>query len=131
MKTKLILVRGLPGSGKSTLAKELSATNGYLHFEADDYFNEDGVYNFRPEAVPHAHSVCQDKTRTAIRSGKSVVVANTFCALRDMEVYFDMASAYNCDIEVITLEANYGSIHNISESTVERMRSKFQTYEGK
>jgi predicted kinase len=39
---ELFLLRGLPGSGKSTLAKSL----GGIRIEADQYFMEDGVYNF-------------------------------------------------------------------------------------
>ena len=47
----LILIRGLPGSGKSTLALRLMSSNGLTcaqHFEADQYFMEDGEYNFTP-----------------------------------------------------------------------------------
>ncbi len=45
-KTNLILIRGLPGSGKTTFAKELASTFGVKHYEADMFFEVDGVYKF-------------------------------------------------------------------------------------
>ena len=41
MKT-LYIVRGVPGSGKSTFAKSI----GGIHIEADQFFMENGKYNF-------------------------------------------------------------------------------------
>lgn len=40
---ELVLIRGLPGSGKSTMAKVLAQV-GYEHYEADMFFERDGVY---------------------------------------------------------------------------------------
>lgn len=45
-KPEIVLVRGLPGSGKSTLAKGMA---GYVHVEADMYFEVDGLYRYEPE----------------------------------------------------------------------------------
>lgn len=42
---ELLLIRGLPGSGKSTMAKEY-AKAGYVHCEADQFFEIDGQYRF-------------------------------------------------------------------------------------
>ncbi len=55
---ELVLIRGLPGSGKSTMAKDL-ATQGYLHFEADMYFELDGHYRYDASCIREAHSWCQ------------------------------------------------------------------------
>lgn len=42
---ELLLIRGLPGSGKTTMAKQY-AQIGYVHCEADQYFERDGEYRF-------------------------------------------------------------------------------------
>jgi shikimate kinase len=58
----LFIVRGLPGSGKSTIAKQLS----YNHFEADQYFERDGEYNFIPSEIGNAHQWCRHQVRNAM-----------------------------------------------------------------
>lgn len=74
---ELVLIRGLPGSGKSTYARRFYS--GYVHCEADHYFyDKDGVYRYNPDLIRQAHAACQKKAREALRSGKSVVVSNTF-----------------------------------------------------
>lgn len=56
VKSEIVLVRGLPGSGKSTLAKGMS---GYGHFEADMFFEVDGLYRYDPERARVAHTDCR------------------------------------------------------------------------
>jgi ABC-type phosphate/phosphonate transport system ATPase subunit len=80
---ELVLIRGLPGSGKSTMAKDL-ATQGYLHFEADMFFEVDGHYRYDASRIRDAHSWCQQMTRQALAKGLKVVVSNTFTQLREM-----------------------------------------------
>jgi len=50
------LIRGLPGSGKTTMAKKIE---GFEHFEADQYFEKDGSYEFDPSELNSAHEECQ------------------------------------------------------------------------
>lgn len=71
---QLILIRGLPGSGKSTRARGL-AMAGFLHFEADNFFERDGLYQYDASRIKDAHAWCQKMTREALADGKRVVAA--------------------------------------------------------
>lgn len=90
---ELVLIRGLPGNGKSTLAKEM-ANEGYLHFEADMFFEVDGRYRYDASKILDAHTWCQKMTRQAIARGEKVVVNNTFTQLREMEPYLAMSKDF-------------------------------------
>lgn len=125
---KLILVRGLPGSGKTTLAR-LIALGGYDHCEADQYFERDGEYQFDASKLADAHSYCQDATYAALRDGRSVVVSNTFSRLWEMDPYIQMAKECGATLHVITVEGQYCSIHNVPQSTIFKMRERWERYE--
>jgi len=49
----MIIARGVSGSGKSTLAKILG--KGGVVFSTDDYFYDEGNYNFDPKNLSIAH----------------------------------------------------------------------------
>lgn len=124
----LILVRGLPGSGKSTFAvKEFPK---FQHFETDMYFVKDGVYDFNPLKLKLAHEWCQKEVRKALTEGKDVVVSNTFSMQWEMDPYLDMADALGHNVKVYRLMNEYGSIHNVPEEAIERMRVRFQNIPG-
>jgi len=84
---ELVLIRGLPGSGKSTMALVLAQV-GYVHYEADMYFMQDGQYQYDSRQVRQAHQWCREQTLRALQAGKRVVVSNTFTRLQEMEPYF-------------------------------------------
>ena len=125
---KLLLVRGLPGSGKSTYAKSLK---DYFHVEADQYFvNKEGIYSFDGLKISDAHDWCQKQAALALEKGENVVVSNTFTQLWEMKPYFDMAETLKIPIQVIEMKNHYGSIHNIPERAMERMKSRWEEYDG-
>jgi predicted kinase len=123
----LILIRGLPGSGKSTLAKQMVMDNPDLwHFEADQYFTDKfGVYEFNVNNLSDAHEWCRQRTIDTLNSGESVVVSNTFTTAREMQPYFTIAKSIRKEPIVITLTAQYGNIHNVPETTLEKMKARF------
>ena len=88
-KSELVLIRGIPGSGKSTMASVLVMI-GYEHFEADMYFEVDGVYKYDSSRIREAHAWCQLMTQQALRRGSNVVVSNTFTQVREMAPYLEM-----------------------------------------
>lgn len=123
----LTLIRGLPGSGKSTLAKRLLTDND-KHFEADMYFvNSRGEYTFDPELLVDAHTWCQSSTNNALNTGYNVIVSNTFTTKREMQPYLDMAKDYDdVKVNIILMQGQFGSIHNIPQHTMVRMQERFE-----
>jgi predicted kinase len=123
---KLLLLRGLPGSGKSTLAKTM---DGYRHLEADMYFvSPSGEYKFDPAGIKNAHAWCQDSTRWYLERGENVVVSNTFTKVWEMQPYLDMAKRFRAHVEVRTCTGEYGSVHEVPEETLERMKANWEEY---
>lgn len=123
----LTLIRGLPGSGKTTLAKKIKTS---IHLEADMYMMQKGKYVFDRAKLGAAHTWCQDTTFIYLSNGYDVVVSNTFTKLKELVPYIEIAEQIGCDLIVYRLNNNYGSIHNIPEETIERMRQRFQAYPG-
>ena len=123
---ELFLIRGLPGSGKSTLAKRMAAAMNAMHFEADMFFTRsDGQYDFRPEALRSAHEWCQSQTRQALALGADVIVSNTFTQNWEMRPYLEMGAD---KVTVITCEGDYGNVHGVPASAIERMRDRWEFY---
>ena len=128
MKNKLTIIRGVPGSGKSTKARAIIAESAIPvdHFEADMYHMKDGVYNWKLENMKKAHSWCQNQTRNSLKSGKSVIVSNTFVKLWEMDVYLDMAKELGVEVDIITMKTQFQNVHNVPDDKVAEMRSRFE-----
>ena len=122
----LYLVRGLPGSGKTTLAHKLADQV----FSADDYFYEKGkgVYHFASEELPMAHSECRRKTASAMATGSTdIAVANTFSQAWEAADYFELAKVYGYRVSVVECQSQFGNIHGVPESSMERMRDRWES----
>lgn len=122
---KLILVRGLPGSGKSTYAREQAQHHGYTHVEADMYFENVNGGVFDPTLLRDAHAWCQHQVRYSLQYG-TVIVSNTFTQRWEMQPYIAMAQALGIDVEIITMTGDYGSIHNVPQATIDKMRQRWE-----
>ncbi len=124
---KLILVRGLPGSGKSTIA--IQNYPQFAHWESDMFFiKKNGEYIFDTRLIHVAHKWCLHKVETDLKSGKNVIVSNTFIARSDIKPYIELANKLNIEIEVITARGEYGSIHGVSEDIITKMKIRWQEY---
>lgn len=132
----LTLIRGLPGSGKSTYAKRMAnesyASCGYrlaapmIHLEADMYFTHNGEYKYVSENIPIAHNMCRIAVQGLLALNRSVIVSNTFTRIHEMEPYVNAANMNGCDITIVEMKGSYGSIHNVPEEAIQRMRNRWE-----
>lgn len=131
--TYLHIVRGLPGSAKTTTAKMLlchirAAGRECNHYEADMFFMKNGEYQFDINYICDAHDWCQDSTWNSLSAGVDCIVSNTFTTIREIRPYFEMAKELKIIPNVITCQSNFGSIHGVPSTTVEKMKTRF-TYD--
>jgi tRNA uridine 5-carbamoylmethylation protein Kti12 len=123
----LYLVRGLPGSGKSSFVRhQLHALTG--HFEADMYFrqNLEREYRFDASKLGEAHAWCQEQTRKSLNMACDTWVSNTFTTKKELKPYFQIAKETDSVIVVMTMNGNFGSIHNVPEDTINKMKARFE-----
>lgn len=128
---RLELVRGLPGSGKSTYAKQ-RVLDGFCHahYEADMFFmTEDGVYVFDPSKLYQAHKWCFESAKNDLEKGLNVVVSNTFTRKREIRPFFNLCIELDCELDILTLENSFGSIHDVDAKTMNKMRQRFVDHE--
>lgn len=127
-KPTLFLIRGCPGSGKSTFAwKLLSGRLVDRIFEADEYFVQNGVYQFDPTLLEQAHQQCKRNTWLALYEGISVAVSNTSCTEWEVESYQTIARETEANFVSIIVENrnNTKNIHGCPDAKVEQMKKKF------
>src|SRR5690606_9507862 len=125
----LYLLRGLPGSGKSTLAVALNiGLRGALWAEADSYFlDEDMNYTFDASKLTEAHKECQDRVRMGMGIGIDIIVSNTLTTEKELKPYLELAEEFGYRVVSLIVENRHGgkSVHDVPESTVEKMRKRF------
>jgi hypothetical protein len=128
----LYIIRGLPGSGKSTLAQKMLGEGKIdVYYESDMFFlDEKGEYHLDKEKWPEAHEWCEESVRNAIDEGKSVAVSNTFTRRFLILPYLCIARARDVKYEIIECKNSYGSIHNVPESEMTKMRAGWEELDG-
>ena len=133
MKTVVIL-RGISGSGKSTYTAKNHPTAFVA--SADNFFMQDGVYNFNPAKLGAAHARCAAAFEYALKHGDDeVVVDNTNTKLWEFKGYLDIAAKYGYDVKVVRLVvdpkiAAARNTHGVPAAKVQQMQDRFQDFEG-
>lgn len=127
MTPTLYIIRGLPGSGKSTYARK---TYPYLPlYEADDFFTNQSTYNWSYSFIKQAHKLCLLNATKELYHHNSVVVANTFTTIKEMQPYLDLEKTFPyIKIHVIEMLGKYKSIHNVPEKTLQHMADRWEQY---
>ena len=97
----LIITRGPSGSGKSHLAKELAEKyNVPIIFSSDDYFMQDGQYNFDAHKLGENHAKNQHRTEEAMKNGQRVIIVdNTNTKFWEMKNYVQLAQLYGYSVD--------------------------------
>ena len=137
---ELIIIRGIVGGGKSTFAGKLLeeiGQNKASHYEADNYFMENGVYKFDQSKLGAAHKRCFDLTESALKSGKTAIVSNTFTTQKELNPYLKLAEELSIPVRVyvvgkeLTLEElQKRCVHNVPKKTIENMIARWYNYPG-
>ncbi|XDV14939.1 hypothetical protein PO909_015103 [Leuciscus waleckii] len=89
----LVLLRGAPGSGKTTLAHAMVAQNpGGVVLSTDEYFIQNGQYQFEPNLLGEAHEWNHQRAKDAFEKGQSpIIIDNTNMQCWEMKPYVAMA----------------------------------------
>jgi predicted kinase len=123
---QLVILRGLPGSGKSTLAKQLVASHGFAHFEADVHFESTAGYHFDPARVSDAHAWVAREACAALQAGQRVVIANTNVRLWELSQPLGLALLLQVPYVVVECQGQWHNIHDVPEAVIETMRAKWE-----
>lgn len=117
---RLVLIRGLPGTGKTTRAIGY-LSDGYKHFETDQFFTVDGRYCFEGERLLEAHAWCIEQTKEALKAGEFVCVSNVFATIEDIKPYAELGVDYQ------VVEATYQgqSTHKLPMAVMHAMRASW------
>jgi hypothetical protein len=137
----VVIIRGIPGSGKSTLARKLVNSScgmwDYQHLETDNYWlRPDGYYDFNFNRLSEAHEWNLNEFKRAIRDKDPTIVSNTFVKLSTIVPYVKVAIEeflkfdHNPSILVVDCTGDYGSVHNVPQVTVDKMRKNFEDSAG-
>ena len=136
----MIFVRGAPGSGKTTAANDLQELGfGARVFETDEFWiRPNGFYDFNFKLLSAAHEWNHLRVSSCLFGNfheVTPIISNTSIPVKSMKDYImtglEMQNIYNpgnkLNVTVIECHENYGSVHNVPEETVAKMRANFQT----
>lgn len=123
---RLVLIRGLPGSGKSTLARRLAAGLGFVHIEADQYFEREGPYRFDAAHLADAHSWCQRVAHERLSAGARVAISNTFVTLWELSGPLGLAEVCGVPYRIVEAQGAWPNVHQVPDDVLEQMRLRWE-----
>lgn len=126
----VIILRAVQGAGKSTFAKLLEQTMpNTVICSADDYFMQDGVYNFDATKLADAHQHCRGLfVGSMIDSVNTIIVDNTNATEKDVQWYVDKAKEEGYRVTSLVVENRHGSnsVHNVPEESRKRTADRIK-----
>jgi hypothetical protein len=96
----IVLTRAIPGGGKTTIVKAIQQKYPEtVVCSADDFFTQDGVYNFDIRNLSAAHAACKEKFFKAIDNDELIVICdNTNITWTEVQYYAELAAICNYTI---------------------------------
>lgn len=111
-------MRGLPGSGKSWFAEHvlplIFAGRSFIVSADYHFINDQGIYNFTPKELPEAHRTCRSHFLGHVqdycdaKDEVLVVVDNTNTTPTEIAYYYDLATIFTDDVEILTVSPPNG-----------------------
>ena len=134
---RLIIFRGPSGSGKSTAAKAWCQKNVGLHFEADEFFMQNGTYAFDASKLGQAHADCQRRLRKAMENDTyPLVVSNTSMTRWELNPYLAMAREFGYEVTIYKIKGPWDAklyasrnAHGVTVEIVQKQINKYQPLE--
>uniref|UniRef100_A0A7M5UC46 Smr domain-containing protein n=1 Tax=Clytia hemisphaerica TaxID=252671 RepID=A0A7M5UC46_9CNID len=131
----LVLMRGLPGSGKSHRSREIAGGRGVV-LSTDDYFMNNGRYEFAGERLPEAHTWNRSRAQKSMQRRLSpVVIDNTNVEAWHMKPYVADAIKFGYEVDIHEMDTAWcfncselarKNKHNVNKQTIERLLEKYE-----
>jgi uridine kinase len=123
-----IIVRGVSGVGKTTFANIVAEPK--VVCTADDYFEQDGKYNFDPTKLGEAHKQSMNRFDQALMNPavKNIVVANTNVKPTDYRYYVDKANEAGVKVIYVVLEKRHDNpnVHSVPDHVLQRQHDSLK-----
>ena len=121
----LLIITGVSGSGKSTFADYLAAMHSGVAVvcTADDYFSQDGDYNFDASKLGKAHDWCKERAFNAMDNKVNlVIIANTNTKPKEWRPYRDAAKRRGYKVVSIVMQNLEGTknIHGVPDAVLDK-----------
>jgi predicted kinase len=124
----LYIVRGWPGSGKTTFVKDNNPE--CLHLEADMLCVKADSYQWEGDNVVRNHKTCFEIAKLVFSRGADLCISNTFTQKWEFKHYISLAQSLGYRVEVYRMGCNFDSIHNVPKDIIQKMKNRFEDYEG-
>lgn len=129
----MYIIRGIPGSGKSEMAKTIATGVHDDHVgiicEADEFMvDKNGKYKFDHKKLFYAHNSCFRKAVGIACSGVyNIIVSNTNINALEYMKYIRLALIFDMNIQIITLDSTFSSIHTSDDKVIKSMLERWST----
>jgi 2',3'-cyclic-nucleotide 3'-phosphodiesterase/NEDD4-binding protein 2 len=124
----LIILKGVSGAGKTTFCDLIAGPKVVIC--ADDFFYEEGVYQFDGNYIGQAHAECRAKFDRWLNDDviTNIIISNTNTKPSDYKYYVDQANAKGLRITYVVLENRHGNknVHDVPEHVLERQEQNIR-----
>lgn len=109
------------------MANALAAQSGAMHLEADHFMvDRAGTYRFDARRLREVHRQCEAACDENLTAGNSVIVANTFTEVWEMQAYLDMAERFGVTLQIIECHGGFDNIHGVPDDKIKAMRDRWE-----